>query len=236
MNIEELDKKYLFTETEKKILQFLNQNYDLLDDLTVRDVATECYVSPSTIIKLAKKINLSGYSELVEKIKNQTKITIPKHFIEQSGLATAYKVIEDNHDIFLKLLNQYKNQKMLILSTGFSEHVASYIYEVLMLRDYRVLLRSHLEVLDNYETSSSLLIIISESGETTILKDIVLNATKRNIDIVSFTGNTTSTIATASTLDLSVDLYKGLSRDSMNQPRFFYGIALIIFEALLKYH
>lgn len=235
MNIEELDKKYLFTETERQILLFLNQNFDKIDQLTVRDVAAGCFVSPATIIKLTKKMNLSGYSELISKIKNHTEITIPSHFIEQSGLAPAYEIIENNHEKFQQLLDQYKENKIMILSTGFSEHVANYIYEVLVLRDYRVLLRSHLKILDEQDTSKSLLIAISESGETTILKDIVLQASKNNIDIISLTGNTTSTIAESSTLDLSIDLYKGLSKYSDEEPHFFYGIALIIFEALINF-
>ena len=235
MNIEELDKKYLFTDTERKILLYLNENYNRLDQLTVRDLAAECYVSPATIIKLTKKMNLSGYSELISKIKDQTKITIPEHFVNQSGLASVYKVIEKNHKPFDLLLQQYKENKIMILSTGFSEHVANYIYEVFVLQDYQVLLRSHLKILNQQDISKTLLIVISESGETTILKDIILQASKNNLDIISLTGNTTSTIAKASTLDLSVDLYKGLSKFSEQEPHFFYGTALIIFEALINY-
>lgn len=235
MNIDELDKKYLFTDTERQILLFLNKNYEILDQLTVRDVAAKCFVSPATIIKLTKKMNLSGYSELVSKINTQTKISVPSHFIEQSGLASAYEIIENNHEKFQSLLNEYKDKKIMILSTGFSEHVANYIYEVFVLRDYQVLLRPHLKLLDQQETSKTLLIVISESGETTILKDIIHQASEKNVDIIAFTGNTTSMIAKSSTLDLSLDLYKGLSKYSDKEPHFFYGIALIIFEALFNY-
>lgn len=235
MNIDELDKKYLFTDTERQILLFLNKNYEILDQLTVRDVAAKCFVSPATIIKLTKKMNLSGYSELVSKINTQTKISVPSHFIEQSGLASAYEIIENNHEKFQSLLNEYKDKKIMILSTGFSEHVANYIYEVFVLRDYQVLLRPHLKLLDQQETSKTLLIVISESGETTILKDIIHQASEKDVDIIAFTGNTTSMIAKSSTLDLSLDLYKGLSKYSDKEPHFFYGIALIIFEALFNY-
>src|SRR5699024_7522973 len=212
----------LFTDTERQILLFLNKNYEILDQLTVRDVATKCFVSPATIIKLTKKMNLSGYSELVSKINTQTKISVPNRFIEQCGLASAYEIIENNHEKFQSLLNEYKNKKIMILSTGFSEHVANYIYEVFVLRDYQVLLRPHLKLLDQQETSKTLLIVISESGETTILKDIIHQASEKDVDIIAFTGNTTSMIAKSSTLDLSLDLYKGLSKYSDKEPHFFY--------------
>lgn len=118
MNIEDLDKKYLFTETEKQVLTFLNENSDTLNQFTIRDVANSCFTSPATIIKLAKKMNLSGYSEMIEKISEQPEVTISSDFVAQTGLVDAYTLLENNRDDFKNVLNQYKEKKILVLSIG----------------------------------------------------------------------------------------------------------------------
>ena len=121
----------------------------------------------------------------------------------------------------------------MILSTGFSENIANYIYEVLILRDFHVLRRAHLELIEPNQKGETLVIAISESGETTIVKDLVVQAAENNMNIISFTGNPSSTISKLATLDFSVDVYNGLSVYSRNDPKYFYGIAMIIFEGLI---
>lgn len=233
MNIEDLDKKYLFTETEKQVLTFLNENSDDLIRFTIRDVANSCFTSPATIIKLAKKMNLSGYSEMIEKISVHPQVTISSDFIAQTGLVDAYSLLENKRADFKHVLAQFKEKKILILSTGFSENIANYIYEVLILRDFQVLRRAHLELIEPNQKGETLVIAISESGETTIVKDLVVQAAENNMNIISFTGNPSSTISKLATLDFSVDVYNGLSVYSRNVPKYFYGIAMIIFEGLI---
>ena len=235
MNIEDLDKKYLFTETEKQVLTFLNENSDTLNQFTIRDVANSCFTSPATIIKLAKKMNLSGYSEMIEKISEQPEVTISSDFVAQTGLVDAYTLLENNRDDFKNVLNQYKEKKILVLSIGFSENIANYIYEVLILKDFQVLRRAHLELIEPNQKGETLVIAISESGETTILKELVVQAAENNMDIISFTGNPSSVIAKLATLDFSVDVYHGLSAYSENEPKYFYGIAMILFEGLIHH-
>ena len=233
MNIEDLDKKYLFTETEKQVLTFLNENSDDLIRFTIRDVANSCFTSPATIIKLAKKMNLSGYSAMIEKISVHPQVTISSDFIAQTGLVDAYSLLENKCADFKHVLAQFKEKKILILSTGFSENIANYFYEVLILRDFQVLRRAHLELIEPNQKGETLVIAISESGETTIVKDLVVQAAENNMNIISFTGNPSSTISKLATLDFSVDVYNGLSVYSRNEPKYFYGIAMIIFEGLI---
>lgn len=234
MNINELDKKYLFTDLEKDILIFLQKNCLERNIFTIRDVAAQCYTSPATIIKLAKKLNLSGYSELIERIQEQSALAIPDEFISNSGINEAFELILKKGDAFQALLEKYRDKKILLVSSGFSDYVAQYIHDALALRGFTVFKSFHFELVREKFENETLIIAISESGETTTLKTLLSNAFGNHIEIITFTGKTSSSLSELSTLDLSVDVYKGLSIHSENEPHFFFGIALIIFESLLN--
>ncbi|MCY3054539.1 winged helix-turn-helix transcriptional regulator [Aerococcus sp. CDC-944-U94] len=90
MKLERIISKYHLTDTEVDILKHLIQSDA---KLTIRELAEKAYVSPATIIHLAKKMNFSGYSELLfqfnqEREKkctsanNQSSIAMGKLFIK----------------------------------------------------------------------------------------------------------------------------------------------------------
>ncbi|SJZ87303.1 transcriptional regulator, RpiR family [Pilibacter termitis] len=53
-----------FSTSEQAIIAFLLENPETLDNLTVQQIATKTYTHPSALIRLAKKLGFSGYSEL----------------------------------------------------------------------------------------------------------------------------------------------------------------------------
>lgn len=79
MNLDYLKETYHLTKTESQILYYLDQQSTNAADLSIREVAKHCFSSPSSIIRLAKKLNLSGYNELIYKLKRA-------HFLSQSLL------------------------------------------------------------------------------------------------------------------------------------------------------
>lgn len=234
MNINELDKKYLFTDLEKDILVFLKNSCLENKVYSIRDVAAQCYTSPASIIKLAKKLNLSGYSELVDKIQEQSTLSVPEDFLTTLAISEAYEIIQTKKEKFQKLIDKYRYKKILIVSNGFSDYVAQYIHDALALRGFTVFKSFHFELVREKYHDETLIIAISESGETTTLQTLLSNAFHNQIEIITFTGNTTSTLSELSTLDLSIDVFKGLSIHSQTEPHFFFGIALIIFESLIN--
>lgn len=65
MNIETVCEKYQLTADEKRILKYIYSHRSSLKKLSIRQLAKQTFSSPSFIIKTCKKMNLSGYSELV---------------------------------------------------------------------------------------------------------------------------------------------------------------------------
>lgn len=53
-----------FTDTEKRIANYILNNLDSVSKLSITDLATATYTSHSAIVRLAHKLNYSGYKEL----------------------------------------------------------------------------------------------------------------------------------------------------------------------------
>lgn len=73
MNINELANKYYskLNETDLYILKYINQNKAVCSSLSIEQMAKNCNVSRSTILRFAQKLSLSGYSELKVYLKWQ---------------------------------------------------------------------------------------------------------------------------------------------------------------------
>ncbi|MGX6978065.1 MurR/RpiR family transcriptional regulator [Vagococcus elongatus] len=233
MNLETLHHKFEFTPTEKIILAFLNDHQSSLSNLTIREAAQQCYTSPSTIIKLAKKMNLSGYSELIYKIKENS---LADGIEENQHTTDSFRVApitESQQKAFNTILENYRQKPIMLIASGFSQILVEYINEALLLNGIRSIKNTHLELLHPERKDDVLLIIVSESGETTRVKELAAMARKNDFTLISFTGNPLSTVHKSSTLAITTNTFKGFQEDRY-EPKYFYGSVLILFETLLS--
>lgn len=90
----------------------------------------------------------------------------------------------------------------------------------------------HTEMLDIKYQDNSLFIVISNSGITPRLVEIVDNAFKNNIDIISFIANENSNLYQNVTLPIIVGSYNSFTHNNL-VPNTFFGQVLIVFESLL---
>lgn len=229
MNISTLVNKYRLNSTETTILIFLQDNVDETKTLGIRGVAKACFTSPATIINLAKKMNYSGYTELVFKIKEG----LMGDVIFSEETPTSHYDVQHYQVGFNQLLADYQNKTIMILASGFSQIISNYVNESLIIHGFSSISNSHLELLEPNRLRETLVVAISESGETTSLKEIVLRAQRSNLDILSFTGNPQSTIARASKLSIHIKANSHFLTDQ-HPPHLFYGNTLNMFELLLS--
>ena len=88
-----------YTETEKEVIDYLMNHLDLLEELSINDLAKKTYTSNATIIRLCRKTGYSGYKALkVDLIKerevfvkemeagmnNQAQLFLQKHLLLHS--------------------------------------------------------------------------------------------------------------------------------------------------------
>lgn len=223
MNIQTICEKYQLNKDEQKILTYMSSHRQELRNLSIRELAKRTFTSPSFIIKTCKKIKLSGYSELVFLITNTPKF--PNNTENDLKVKSYVK-------LFFNLMDKHKDSMIMILSSGFSQNIANYMSEYLNLHGFRCTANSHLELFR--KNKDALIILISNSGETKRLAELCIQAKRNNRDILSFVGDSTSTIAKNSSLAISSDTFNPSSFDS-HYPQLFFGLTLIYFELLMSY-
>lgn len=222
MDVEMLIDKYQLNDSEAEVLRFMKKNRQSLKTIGIRDVAKASYVSTATIINMAKKIGYSGYSELVFALGNsQSDIAMPSTFSDEEKAA------------FIDLLSEYRDKRIMILCSGFSQNLANYFSESLNLYGFRATANSHLEFLRQQVQQDILLVIISNSGDTVRLAELAKMANDHHIDVIAFVGQKNSKIGSLATLTISTETYTP-QRISDYQPNLFFGTTLNQFELLLS--
>ncbi len=76
--------QHRFSETEREILAFMLENEEFVAESTINSLAHKTYTSTSSIIRLTKKLNFSGFAELKYFIKSSLNRSEPfnPRFIE----------------------------------------------------------------------------------------------------------------------------------------------------------
>ena len=224
MDILQISEKYQLNETEVAVLTYMQEHCAQLKTLGVRQLAKETFTSPSFIVKMAKKMNLSGYYELVF-LMSDTNLSL----LNFEDLLNIKQYIPK----FKELLKKHKNSMITVMGSGFSQNIANYMSEYFNIHGYRCTANSHLELLRKDTRQHNLIIIISNSGETKRLTELCQEAHNNNCDVIAFIGNENSTIAKNVKLSISTDSFKPASFDS-RYPQLFFGLALIYFEVLMS--
>ena len=223
MDIRQISEKFQLNDTESSVLQFMYSRTKNLKEMSIRDVANATYTSPGYIVKIAHKLKLSGYKELVYLMTNTLKYP-----------DVVFNEVEPYQDVFTNLIRNHQNDEIMILASGYSQNVADYMADYFNMHNFRVTSKSHLEFLrDKYHNENCLIIAVSNSGETSRLEQLIRDAVDNGHDVISFVGNAESTIAQCSTLSISTNSFFPAAYDEEFPPLFF-GKALIYFELLMN--
>lgn len=95
-----------FSKSEEVVANFFLENKENALKLSTHEIANETFTSPSTIVRLCKKLGLSGYNEFKEKFLNELKY-IEQHF-EDIDPNIPFSEIDSNIIIANKLGKLYK--------------------------------------------------------------------------------------------------------------------------------
>ena len=219
MNIHHLVEKYELNDLEKQIIAYIQDHQHDLKSIGIRQMAKDNYTSTSTIYKLCNKFGFSGYSDMIYHL------TLTQDKKENS--------LQSHHELkkqFMSLI-QDKSKRIIVFGLGFSAPIAEYIQQRLTLFGYATMSVVHMEMFHPSLQDNTIFIVISYSGKTHRLNEIVENASKNHIPVISFIGNKDSTIYEKSTLPFVIGHYDSFSHD-LNQPITFFGEVIIAFETL----
>lgn len=221
-----------FDKIDRDILDYLKKNPKEALKLGVRGVANKFNTIPSKIVRLAKKLNYSGFLEMIYSFKyndineyDNLTIEIRKKFFFR---------VRDKKEIdeFLYLI---KTSKFAVYGEGFSSLISNYIYQkllVLGLEPINVLWIDPAFFL-NIKKDIDMILIISKSGETESCCKFANLIKEAGGKVASFTGNSNSTISILS--DYAFYFEDTMKYDDdVFYPNPFFGYCIIGFEELIS--
>ena len=126
---------------EQGIMTYIVKNMHAVKNMSIRDLAAQCFVSTTTIFRLVKKLGYEGYSEFVGAIDETEaetrKIHIPSIIQNENyrdsylkNIIEAVKVITDEKiDKFNTIMS--RNPDIYIIAEGLSREVGNYFVRLL---------------------------------------------------------------------------------------------------------
>lgn len=182
--------------TDKSIIQYMIKNVDEIKDITANTLAKKLFISKTTIINLAKKLDFDGYAEL--------KYYLTHHLIKKekinSNSEDIYINIENEVNKTLKMqdktivndiVNDILNKKVIyIFSRGASANQGEYLASRLSILKIKAIFISDinlLEVLLEHIKDDEMVIFLSQSGSTKILVESSMKLELKNIYTLSIT-------------------------------------------------
>lgn len=224
MDIKSISEKYQLSENEQSVLDYLNQ-HKREGSINIRQLAKATYTSPSSIVAMCKKIGLSGYSELLYYIIGAKNLTFTLHDND---------IIKEYGETFRTLIQKHKNSYFMFLSSGLSTNIANYMADYFNLHGLRATAHSYLEQLRPTAKDDTLLIVISNSGETKRLAELLELSSVSQVESIAFVGNRDTQIGRKASLTISSETNTAYSYQEY-YPQLFFGTSLNTFELLMSY-
>lgn len=220
MNIAHISDKYELNDLEKQIVSYMEDHIQELKSIGIRQMAKDNYTSTSSIYKLCDKFGFDGYSDMIYHLTSTKDTSIDLH-----------SKYSEYHKQFSQIIND-KSKRIIVFGLGFSAPIAEYMQQRLTLLGYQAMCVVHMEMIGQWFNENTILIVISYSGKTPRLFEIVQTAASNHIPIISFLGNKDCPIYKSSTLPLIIGNYDSFAHDT-NKANTFFGETIIAFETIL---
>lgn len=207
LDINYIVKKHKLNDLESNILLYIQNKVNTNQKLSIRETAKDNYTSTTVIYTCIKKIGFKSFPDLIFYIKNSSK----KLDVQD----------ELKFSLPLEIIKKYKDPLIMFCSIGIANNITSYMNERMALLGKRSIANGHLQLLEN-TINNIILFVVSESGETESLLDMIQIAQKNHIPIISFIGKKDSSVEKKS--DYSFILNHGI----------FFANVISTFEHLIS--
>ena len=179
MNIEKITQGKNLTDTERTVLEYILDHLDTVQTEGVRGVARANYTSTSTIMRLARKMNYSGFVDMCYKLRSFTETphqTMQEEEDFLNGFSTQsllnYNTYTQLKVCAEKLLEQ-RDKMTFVYGTGFSGTVATYLTQKLVnmgILCFSATGGDSVGIFENTLDRMGMFFCISKSGETAMVR------------------------------------------------------------------
>ncbi|MFT8321453.1 MAG: MurR/RpiR family transcriptional regulator [Bacillus sp. (in: firmicutes)] len=204
MKLEELINRYYsqLHENDFHILKYILNNRSTCYKLNINDLAKKCNVSRSSVLRLAQKLDFSGYSEfrIFLKWEDEGEEEESTNYIGTLTAdieATLKHLQAKNFGDICKLMDQ--SQRIFVYGTGSAQLNAAHELQRAFIAQHRYITIIHdqtkFDVILHDLTTEDLMIIISLSGDTPTLIPKVQKLVAKGIPFLSITNMKNNTLA-----------------------------------------
>ena len=193
-----------FNEIDEYIWDYIKNNLNIAQNLTIEEMGTKCLVSRSTILRFCKKIGLSGYSELKYMLKDEVEqtyyefgnsINIIELFEHHANLIK--KIESRDYQLFCQIIS--RSNRIFVVSSGLLQISVATELKRLFLKLGIILDTfsgsTEIDFLKNTLKPDDCIISISISGENEDIIQLLSYAKNHQIETISITNSQTNSIA-----------------------------------------
>ena len=228
----------LLTEDERKVITSITSHSERGEKrVGIQQIASENFLSTTSIVKMCKRLGFDGYSELYYHLSRQMAASGGRQAEDLERLIDNYS--PDLPARFRALLREARDGKMFTTGEGFSNIVGTYIaqrlsicgfraYNNVHFYDYMLFQEAHQRAVRD---ETAVMFAVSQSGETEPVLNDVRHAKQHGHRIVSFTKRGDSSLARLSDLVFVLDGSKQTLAGSLPNP--FFGHVILLFEELV---
>ncbi|MBR2402751.1 MAG: MurR/RpiR family transcriptional regulator [Lachnospiraceae bacterium] len=233
MNMEQLLYESTLSESERTLLLYLLNNVDSCIEKGIRAVAKENFVSTSSIMRLAKKLNYNGYTGMLYDFKFNYNNNKNQPYHASDLIYHNETICEENIKAFIETL---KCQNIVLFGAGYSEIVCQYIYKKLLVNNLCSYNASGLKLnsfLHHKNITIESVLLVSRTGVTPYIVQTAQQAKEQGISVISFTGNMKNPTKELSDIAFVIEDWYKFDYDYSEYTPFF-GQTILLFEKLLN--
>ncbi len=227
------------------IWQYIYQHKDACLGLTIEALARRCNVSRTTVMRFAQKIGLSGYSELKACLRWEPEEGIRTEsgklvsIVCDSNVKAIRHYQAQNYDDICSLL--YHAKRIFAYGTGQTQKSVCGEFQRMMLSLNRLVnyipAEGELRKVIRLMMPGDVFLVVSKSGESEILRNMMFQLKSRDIPTISLTRYGNNTLAGMSTKNLFVNIEEVAVLDQTNfeSMTLMFLILEILFAKLVEY-
>lgn len=232
------------TKNELNIYQFILNNRELCEEISSENLANECYISRTTLLRFCRKLGLNSFAELKYILKLKSKKTDKQESIDIKKACSIYhntidEIKERNYDDICKLI--YNSKIIYIYGTGNAQKAEAEEFKRIFLSAGKCVIDlfdlGEIEFAKTKFTDNDLFVILSLSGETVEGINILKSIETTSINVLSITRFQNNSIARMckNNLYVGTKMLYGMKNLSYEITAAFYVLIDMLFVNYIEY-
>ncbi|MFW0178349.1 MurR/RpiR family transcriptional regulator [Rothia sp. CCM 9418] len=227
--------------TEREILAFMLTHEEFVAESTINSLAHRTYTSTSSIIRLTKKLNFSGFTELKYFIKNSlnTASERPVDFVS-SGVEDIMKTLEtlQNTDLEEILNHIHRARTVYCFGTGYAQRnaIQEFSKSLLVCGKFAHVIPAKNEFAGSISsmTTDDLVIVVSLSGNTESVQETIKALSSRKIPMLAITAQSLNYISSHATYSLRYEATPTHVGDHSKHPYHSFVALSVLLDYIVR--